>query len=103
MKRLWHIFLLLFSKSTLAKAENKHCELDIGDAENRIANKQTAYSTSFIYVAGTMFVSLLSKLGYETETYKGTTILETASRDSFKLFYLIGIYLLTLTLLLDGK
>jgi hypothetical protein len=37
--------------------------------------------------------SVLSRLGYETETYKGVSLLERTSLSAFKLFYLVGLFL----------
>ena len=45
--------------------------------------------------------SVLGRLGYETETVKGETLLELTSLAGFKLGYWLGIYLATLALFLD--
>ena len=37
--------------------------------------------------------SVLSRLGYDVETWNGETLLEKTSLSMFKLFYLIGIFL----------
>jgi len=42
--------------------------------------------------------SVLSRLGYETETMQGNTLLEKTSLNSFKLFYCLGIFLLVSSL-----
>ena len=44
--------------------------------------------------------AVLARLGYETETMKGLTLLELTSLSSFKLFYLLALYLAALCLFL---
>ena len=41
--------------------------------------------------------AVLSRLGYESETWKGKTLLETTSLTMFKSTYLFGLYLTTLS------
>lgn len=135
MKKLWHILLLLFSKSAFARAENKHFDLEVDEAEKRVAKKQSGYSVSFFYVASALGIgyltahtlnehyvfswesirlirllslfilswAILSRFGYETETWDGITLLEITSRDCYKAFYIFGVLLITVTLFLDGK
>ena len=44
--------------------------------------------------------SVLSRLGYDVETYKGETLLEQSSLFMFKLFYLLALYLVVVSLFL---
>lgn len=44
--------------------------------------------------------AVLARLGYESETMKGVTLLELTSLNSFKLFYLLALYLAALCLFL---
>ena len=45
--------------------------------------------------------SVLSRLGYETETWKGKTLLERTSLFSFKFFYCLGLFLAVWSLLIE--
>lgn len=45
--------------------------------------------------------AVLGRLGYETETLKGLTLLEITSIRSFKLFYIIGLFLSAACLFVD--
>lgn len=47
--------------------------------------------------------SVLSRLGYETETYKGQTLLEKTSLFAFKLFYCIGLFFAVFSMYLITK
>lgn len=44
--------------------------------------------------------AVLARLGYETETFKGLTLLEITSLNSFKVFYVLALYLAALCLFL---
>lgn len=46
--------------------------------------------------------AVLGRIGYETETYSGETLLETTSVTSFKQFYGLGVSLATFALFLEG-
>lgn len=45
--------------------------------------------------------SVLSRLGYESETWKGQTLLERTSLFSFKFFYCLGLFLAVWSLLIE--
>lgn len=45
--------------------------------------------------------SVLSRLGYETPTMKGETLLELTNLHTFKFFYCLGLYLAGVSLFLD--
>ena len=45
--------------------------------------------------------SVLSRLGYESETWKGQTLLEKTSLFSFKFFYCLGLFLAVWSLLIE--
>lgn len=45
--------------------------------------------------------AVLGRLGYETETLKGLTLLEITSMRSFKLFYVFGLFLTSVCLFVD--
>lgn len=47
--------------------------------------------------------AVLSRLGYDVETWKGETLLEKTSLSMFKLFYLIGLFLMICSFLVDGN
>ena len=47
--------------------------------------------------------AILSRFGYETETYDESTLLELSSRNSYKVFYIIGIFLITVALFINAK
>jgi hypothetical protein len=46
--------------------------------------------------------AVLGRIGYETETYSGETLLEIASVEAFKQLYGLGVLLATFALFLEG-
>ena len=46
--------------------------------------------------------AVLGRIGYETETYKGETLLEITSAKVFKQFYGLGVFLAAFGLFLNG-
>ncbi len=46
--------------------------------------------------------AILGRIGYETETYSGETLLEITSVKAFKQFYGLGVFLATFGLFLEG-
>ena len=60
--------------------------------------------TSLRILSGVIIAwSVLSRLGYDVETFRGETILEQTSLSMFKLFYLIGLYLVVVSLFLASS
>lgn len=45
--------------------------------------------------------AVLGRIGYETQTMDGNTLLEKTSESTFKIFYLLGIFLTTVALFLE--
>ena len=62
-------------------------------------------SVRWIRVASVIIIawSVFGRLGYETETYKGQTLLEITSLRAFKQFYGLGVFLATFGLFLDAS
>lgn len=56
-----------------------------------------------VRLAATILIawSVLSRLGYEITTMDGTTLLEKTNLDTFKFFYLIAIFIATVSLFLE--
>lgn len=47
--------------------------------------------------------SVLSRLGYETHTFDGTTLLERTNEFMFKFFYLLTLFIAAISLFLEPK
>lgn len=54
-----------------------------------------------LFSIGVVAWAVLSRLGYESETFKGLTLLEVTSLRSFKVFYLLAVTLAALCLFLE--
>ena len=61
------------------------------------------WSIRLVRLAATILIawSVLSRLGYETPTMDGTTLLERTSVDTFKFSYLIAVFIATVSLFLE--
>ena len=64
----------------------------------------SAVAIRWLRVASAIVIAwaVLGRIGYETESYSGETLLEITNVNAFKQFYGLGVFLATFALFLEG-